>query len=102
MRRTRHRFTSLQQVVIGLVTGSPGRLGPPVPRIAPLPPSVQQQVDGFLACSFVGSPGTVHAGLADFIAATGVDELVVRRAIHDHAARVVRLTTRAAWDHASS
>jgi alkanesulfonate monooxygenase SsuD/methylene tetrahydromethanopterin reductase-like flavin-dependent oxidoreductase (luciferase family) len=37
----------------------------------------------------VGSPGTVHAGLADFIAATGVDELIVSSAIHDHAARMV-------------
>ncbi len=50
----------------------------------------------------MGSPGTVHAGLADFIAATGVDELIVRSAIHDHAARVVIQPTRAAWDHARS
>jgi alkanesulfonate monooxygenase SsuD/methylene tetrahydromethanopterin reductase-like flavin-dependent oxidoreductase (luciferase family) len=32
-----------------------------------------------------GSPGTVHAGLADFIAATGGDELILRSAIPDHA-----------------
>jgi alkanesulfonate monooxygenase SsuD/methylene tetrahydromethanopterin reductase-like flavin-dependent oxidoreductase (luciferase family) len=50
----------------------------------------------------VGSPGTVHAGLAGFIAATGIDELIVHSAIPDHAARVVSLTTRAAWDHARS
>jgi hypothetical protein len=41
-----------------------------VPRIEPPPPVHQQVEDGFLARSFVGSPGTVHAGLADFIAAT--------------------------------
>jgi hypothetical protein len=51
---------------------------------------------------FVGSPGTVHAGLALFIAAMGVDELIVRSAPHDHAARVVIQPTRAAWDHARS
>jgi luciferase family oxidoreductase group 1 len=59
----RHLFTSLQQVVIGLVTGNRGRLAPPVDRIEPLPPPVQQQVDAFLACSFVGSPQKVRAGL---------------------------------------
>jgi luciferase family oxidoreductase group 1 len=81
-------FTSLQQVVIGLVTGSPGRLGPPVPRIDPLPAHIQQQVDGFLGCSFVGSPTTVRTQLERFIAATGVDELIVSSAIFDQAARL--------------
>src|SRR6188768_2170466 len=84
----RHLFTSLQKVVMGLVTGSPGRLGPPVERIEALPPNVQQQVDAFLGCSFVGSPQTVKAGLESFLADTGADELIVASAIFDHAARV--------------
>ena len=84
----RHLFTSLQKVVMGLVTGSPGRLGPPVERIEALPPNVQQQVDAFLGCSFVGSPQTVKAGLESFLAATGADELIVASAIFDHAARI--------------
>jgi luciferase family oxidoreductase group 1 len=84
----RRLFTSLQQVVIGLVTGSPGRLAPPVDRIEPLPPAVQQHVDAFLACSFVGSLATVRAGLEDFIASTGADELIVASAIYDHGARL--------------
>jgi luciferase family oxidoreductase group 1 len=82
-----HLFTSLQRVVIGLVTGSPGRLSPPEP-IEPLPPHVQQAVDGFLGCSFVGSPATVRAGLDGLIAATGADELIVASAIFDHSARI--------------
>jgi len=81
-------FTSLQNVVVGLVTGSPGRLAPPAERSEPLPPAVQHQLDSFLGCSFVGSPQTVRAGLDDFIAATGADELIVASAIFDHAARV--------------
>jgi luciferase family oxidoreductase group 1 len=81
-------FTSLQQVVIGLVTGSPGRLGPPVRQIDPLPPHVQQQVDGFLGCSFVGAPTTVRTQLERFVAATGVDELIVSSAIFDQGARL--------------
>jgi luciferase family oxidoreductase group 1 len=84
----RQLFTSLQMIVIGLVTGSPGRLAPPVERIDPLPPHVQQHVDGFLGCSFVGSPETVRAGLDDFVAATKVDELIVASAIYDQPARL--------------
>jgi len=81
-------FTSMQKVVIGIVTGSRGRLAPPVDAIETLPPHVQQHVDGFLACSFVGSPDTVRAGLADFVNATGVDEVMVASAIYDPAARL--------------
>ena len=57
---------------------------------------------GRIADLVVGPPGTIPARLADFIAATGVDEPSVRRGIHDHAARVVVQPTRAAWDHARS
>jgi luciferase family oxidoreductase group 1 len=84
----RFLFTSLQQVVTGIVTGSRGRLAPPVTRLEPLPPAVQQQVNAFLGCSFVGSTTTVRAGLAEFIAETGADELIVASAIFDHAARM--------------
>ena len=41
-----------------------------------------------LARSFVGSPDTVHAGLAAFVAETGADEVIVASAIHDHAKRL--------------
>jgi luciferase family oxidoreductase group 1 len=81
-------FTSLQQVVVGLVTGSPGRLGPPVDALPPLPPAVREHVEAFLGCSFVGSPATVRRRLADFQARTGADELIVASAIFDHAARL--------------
>jgi luciferase family oxidoreductase group 1 len=84
----RQLFTSLQNVVIGLVTGKPGRLAPPVDYIDPLPPHLQQRVDGFLACSFVGSPHTVRTQIADFVMSTRVDELIVASAIFDQAARI--------------
>jgi luciferase family oxidoreductase group 1 len=83
----RRLFTSLQKVVTGIVTGSRGLLGPPVDALEPLPPHVQHQVDAFLACSIVGSPHTVRAGLADFVETTGVDEVIVASAIYDPAAR---------------
>jgi alkanesulfonate monooxygenase SsuD/methylene tetrahydromethanopterin reductase-like flavin-dependent oxidoreductase (luciferase family) len=81
-------FTSLQQVVIGIVTGTRGRLAPPVDHIEPLPPHVQRGVDGFLGCSFVGSPATVRAELEAFSASTRADELIVASAIFDHTARL--------------
>jgi len=92
----RHLFTSLQNVVIGLVTGRPGRLAPPVAQVEALPAAVQQHVDAFLACSFVGSPATVRAGLQGFVRETGADELIVASALFDHAARVRSLQLLAA------
>jgi luciferase family oxidoreductase group 1 len=81
-------FTSLQQVVVGIVTGKRGRLAPPVADLEPLPPQLQHHVNGFLGCSFVGSPATVRRGLEAFNAETGADELIVASAIFDHAARL--------------
>jgi luciferase family oxidoreductase group 1 len=82
-----HLFTSLQNVVIGLVTRSPARLGPPAP-VEALPPHIRAGVDTFLSCSFVGSPATVRAGLEQFVRETAVDELMVASAIFDHRARL--------------
>jgi luciferase family oxidoreductase group 1 len=84
----RHLFTSLQNVVIGIVTGRRGRLAPPAPVIETLPPHVQAVVDDFLGWSFVGSPDTVRTGLERFAEETGVDELMVTSAIFDHGARL--------------
>jgi alkanesulfonate monooxygenase SsuD/methylene tetrahydromethanopterin reductase-like flavin-dependent oxidoreductase (luciferase family) len=41
-----------------------------------------------LRCSIVGGPETVRRGLADFVAYTGADELMVTASVHDHAARL--------------
>ena len=38
--------------------------------------------------SFVGSPGEVAAGMREFVARTGADELIVVSHIYDHAARL--------------
>ncbi len=88
-REARTLFSSLQQAFIALRTGTPGKLRPPIEDF-------DQQMDpgaaGMLAQSFstavVGSRDTVRQGLADFIARTGADELMVTASIFDHAARV--------------
>jgi luciferase family oxidoreductase group 1 len=82
-------FTSAQQSFANLVRGMPGRLPPPVPDIeAVWSPMEKAQASQMLACSFVGAPSTVARDLRDFVARTGVDELIVVTAVHDHAARL--------------
>ena len=41
-----------------------------------------------LSCSIVGAPESVGRGLAEFVAATGADELMVASQIFEHAARL--------------
>jgi luciferase family oxidoreductase group 1 len=81
--------SSLQQAVLNLVRGRPALLPPPLENFAQgLAPEERMQVEGFLACSFIGSPDTVRRGLADFLARTPADELIVASAMFDPAARL--------------
>jgi luciferase family oxidoreductase group 1 len=81
--------TSMQQSFARLSTGKPGKLPPPVDDItAVLTP---QQIEGArsrLLYSAVGGPDTVRKQLTDFIALTGVDELMVTGMAFDNAARI--------------
>ena len=82
-------FTSLQQAFINIRNGRPGPFPAPQRGFAEqLPPYVREGLDEMLACSVVGSPATVREGLADFIARTGADELMIATAVHDHRARL--------------
>jgi luciferase family oxidoreductase group 1 len=82
-------FSSLQQAFVNLRTGRPGRLPRPVPGFEEqLDPRFRAALAHSLSCAVVGGPETVRQGLADFIARTGADELIVTAQIHDHAARL--------------
>ena len=82
-------FTSNQQRVVDMVRGTRGYLKPPIDDIALYAsPSERAQAGAMLACSFVGSPGTVEAKLRAFVERTKADELIVASAIFDHAARL--------------
>ncbi|UCE31529.1 MAG: LLM class flavin-dependent oxidoreductase [Burkholderiales bacterium] len=85
----RHLFTSLQQRFTDMTRNERGLLAPPIDDIDSywIPPE-KAQIERMLACSFVGSPATVAAGLAAFVERTGADELIVSSAIYDHAARL--------------
>jgi len=82
-------FTSQQQGFVNLRRGRPGPLPPPVDDItAILSPMERAMVAQSLSCTVVGAPETVRRGLADFIARTGADELMITGQIFDHAARL--------------
>ncbi|BBE74262.1 LLM class flavin-dependent oxidoreductase [Oharaeibacter diazotrophicus] len=85
----RRLFTSTQQAFTNMIRGRRGRLQPPIADIeAYWTPGEKAHVSGMLARSFVGSRETVRAGLAAFVAETGVDEVIAAAAIHDHGARL--------------
>ena len=82
-------FSSLQQVFLSLRRGRPRQLAPPVAHFdAHLAPHERAMIDEMLRHTIVGSPATVEAGLRDFAARTGADELMVTSQIHDHQARL--------------
>ena len=81
--------TSMQQSFARLTTGKPGKLPPPVNDIqAVLTPQQIAGAKSRLIYSAVGGPETVKTQIADFIALTGVDELMVTGMMFDNAARV--------------
>jgi luciferase family oxidoreductase group 1 len=82
-------FTSVQQAVINLRSGNPGRLPPPINDIeARLDGRAQMILERVLECAVVGSRETVASGLNDFIAAHRPDELLLTSQIFDHAMRL--------------
>lgn len=82
--------TSQQQAFVNLRSGRPGPLPPPpvegyLDRIGPMERSILESV---LSCAVYGGPQTVARGVADFVARTGADELMITAQVFDHAARV--------------
>jgi luciferase family oxidoreductase group 1 len=85
----RRLFTSAQQQFMNLRRGRPGPLPPPVDSMDHLWTPVERAgVDRALSRAIVGSPAVVRRGLADLVAATRADELMLTAQIYDHAARL--------------
>jgi luciferase family oxidoreductase group 1 len=85
----RRLFSSLQQAFVALRSGTPGPLPPPVDDMeSRLDGPSRAMLGAALSQAIVGSPRTVTAGLADFIARTGADELMITGSIFDQAARL--------------
>ena len=50
--------------------------------------AARQHIDRMMECSATGSPEAVKRWLADFVARTGADEIMVQSQIYDHVARL--------------
>ncbi|KJS04593.1 MAG: hypothetical protein VR73_14325 [Gammaproteobacteria bacterium BRH_c0] len=88
-REAQRLFTSVQKQFANLVRGVPGQLAPPIDDIEDYwSPVEKAHVSSMLACSFVGNPERVGDELQQFVEQTGVDEVMVVSAIHDHHARL--------------
>jgi luciferase family oxidoreductase group 1 len=85
----RRLFTSAQQSFTNIFRGTRGKLAPPIDNIETYwSPAEKAQAMGMLACSFVGAPSTIRQSLAEFLAETQADEIMVAGASHDHRARL--------------
>lgn len=87
-REARTLFSSLQQAFIALRTGNPGKLRPPIEDFdSQIDPGLAGMLAQSSSAAVVGSLETVRKGMADFIARTGADELMITASIFDHEAR---------------
>ncbi|ARS27664.1 LLM class flavin-dependent oxidoreductase [Sphingomonas sp. KC8] len=85
----RRLATSQQMSYTNLFRGDRQLSGPPIDDIETYwSPTEKAQAMQMLTRSIIGSPATVQAGMADLIAETGADELMVVSDIYDHAARL--------------
>jgi alkanesulfonate monooxygenase SsuD/methylene tetrahydromethanopterin reductase-like flavin-dependent oxidoreductase (luciferase family) len=72
-----------------MMRGRRGRLPAPIDDIEAFwSPQEKAHVEQMLSRSYVGTAEQVRAGLAELVAETGADELILAAAIHDHGARV--------------
>ncbi len=85
----RYLSTSLQQAVVNLRRGAPRAVQPPKRGFEEtLTAEDRALIQGFFSRAVVGKPSTVRAGIAEFIARTGADELMVTSQMYDHSARL--------------
>lgn len=81
--------TSLIKVFIGLITSTRKPIQPPgeLPETYRVP-EVRSLLNGMFACTFTGSRDTLERKLSQFIAETGIDELMVSSNIFDEDAKL--------------
>lgn len=78
-------FTTQQMSFTSILRGDRGLSKPPIDNIDDYwTPIEKAQAHGFLARAIVGSPDTVKRGMADLIAETGADELIIVSDVFDH------------------
>ena len=85
----RRLATTQQMAFVNMFRGVRGVSQPPIDDIDDFwSPTERAQAGAMLARSIVGSPDTVRTGIADLVAETGADELMIVSDVYDHAARL--------------
>ena len=85
----RYLRTSAQQSLLRMRLGAPGRLPPPLRDFdSMLGEQERRMLAEFTSCSAIGCAATVRSGMAQFVASTGANELMLVAQIYDHGARV--------------
>lgn len=80
--------SSIQQSFVGLRTGNPRQMQPPVEGYkASLPPHIAAMLDEVLSCSAIGEPETIRDGISKFIERTQADEIIVSCSVYSHEMR---------------
>lgn len=87
---TARRLATTQQMsFVNLIRGTRGLSQPPIDDIETYwTPTEKAQAERMLACSIIGGPAAVRAGLDALLARTGADELMIVSDIFDHEARL--------------
>nr|WP_245183943.1 LLM class flavin-dependent oxidoreductase [Neolewinella marina] len=81
--------TTLQQLMLGVVTGKRQLMQPPVDSMDHLwSPAERQYVEQMLSVSFISGPEQLAKDLRHFLRQTGVNELMAVSHIYDHRARL--------------
>jgi luciferase family oxidoreductase group 1 len=81
--------TSYLRMVLGIFSGQLTRLQPPVAMSTELREIAQAPaLQSFLKYAFIGSKETVRKGFEDFVASTGVSELMIATSAYDPADRL--------------
>jgi alkanesulfonate monooxygenase SsuD/methylene tetrahydromethanopterin reductase-like flavin-dependent oxidoreductase (luciferase family) len=84
----RRLATTQQMSFTGIFRDARGLSKPPIDDIDTYwTPLEKAQVSRMMACSIVGSPATVRAGVERLIERTGADELMIVSDVFDHGAR---------------
>jgi luciferase family oxidoreductase group 1 len=88
-REARRLATTQQMSFAEIFRGARGLSRPPIDDIETFwTPVEKAHATRMLARSVIGSPDTVRAGIAAFVAETGVDEIMIVSDVYDHAARL--------------
>ena len=81
--------TSIKQFFMGVITGKRQLLPPPVKSMESLWNVFEEEaVMQMLAYSFIGSPEKIRAMMTDFVAETGINEVMATSHIYDHKSRL--------------